>query len=41
VIVLLSIPADLSQRDRVEKISNIGNPEEKPRINNLTTLISK
>jgi hypothetical protein len=40
VIVLLSMPADFSQSDRVEKINNIGNPEENPKINNLTTLMS-
>jgi hypothetical protein len=34
------MPADFSQSDRVEKINNIGNPEENPNINNLTTLIS-
>jgi hypothetical protein len=40
VIVLLSMPADLSQSDRVEKINKIGNPDENPKINNLTTLMS-
>jgi hypothetical protein len=40
VIVLLSMPADLSQSDRVEKINKIGKPEENPKINNLTTLMS-
>ena len=40
VIVLLSIPADLSHSDSVEKISNIGKPDEKPKTSNLMTLIS-
>jgi hypothetical protein len=34
------MPADFSQSDRVEKINKIGNPEENPKINNLTTLMS-
>ena len=33
VIVLLSMPADFNQSDRVEKINKIGSPEEKPKNN--------
>jgi hypothetical protein len=34
------MPADFNQSDRVEKINKIGSPEEKPKNNNLTTLMS-
>ena len=40
VIVLLSIPADLSHKERVENINNIGKPEENPKIKIRNTLIS-
>ena len=32
VIVLLSIPADLSHKDKVENINKIGRPEENLKI---------
>ena len=41
MIVLLSTPADLSQRDKVEKINSIGSPDEKPKNNSLKTLMSE
>ena len=41
VIVLLSIPADFSQSDSVEKINKIGRPDEKPKNNSLNTLLSR
>ena len=39
--MLLYIPADFNQRDKVEKTKRIGKPEENPKNNNRTTLIFK
>ena len=36
-----SVPMPEDKVDKVEKINKIGNPDEKPKINNLNTLMSK